>query len=904
MSSEISSSLSAENIRNAGTSERRPSRDSVAQSEEDLGVEGAHIDTRSDNSELLSETSESAASSIVGDDGSTCSVSGVSIHPEPIALPSQIADSDENERNIRDDDGESDISHAGIFLFDLRKMVMQYSKELICLFALALTTYATLQNGPPKISRAPPPTPLFSKDSLVQEWPGGHLNVIQSRVSMSELSLVLFYAPWCAESQFAKAAYEEVANKYHKQAYFAAVNCWQPGGECRLQYAKVQTWPVLMVYFPQGVAVQYNGPWLVQPLSRFMENLMKPYRRISNRNELNALRMDSNSVVVGFFSLPELRQSDFFIFVQSAIKWLEKDPYQDVQFAVVTGESCREFDIVQTPAVKLYNWNETLDMELTDRWSVDNITKWLKDRLNSITTWIHPPGKKSATLAPYLKAGPTVIFFTPKDYYTFNKDGYHMLKQVALEYNRCKNDTQSTGISGTTMHLIREENLKRYLKMKSTCLNISEPTSDDNEENFYKSCTADEPNITFSNILNNSKFDKLMENSESYCYIETKAKNSKSPSCKNVFNKSWRDSFKEKLRDRGSTPKSPLSMLRPEHDNRSAMKLLEQSIINLCHAHRLSDNSLGDTYFGNEKNVDLSEFDGKAREFNRTLSFILLDSIMYKPIASRLGIDITAVPKNSSMIIIDDAHDSTYHLKGEISTKSVISFIKNFISGTVRRKFRSTKRVSPPSTGKEISIREITSNEFREYLRFSRKTIVVLFYSVQCALCSLFSQTLLIVSKILQSIDIDFLRIDSDLNDFQWHYTMDTYPTLIIFPRNRTSESRIFPHAMEVNISNILGFIIANLSPEERLQAIYESCQFRRASSSIQNCLYTMRLEISDNISRNLRNWRHYPTIRNEVLRKLQILQRIYLSSFQVDVVDDLELLKNNILQFKQLMRK
>lgn len=68
-------------------------------------------------------------------------------------------------------------------------------------------------------------------------------------------------------------------------------------------------------------------------------------------------------------------------------------------------------------------------MELTARWSVDNITKWLKDRLNSITTWILPPGKKSATLAPYLKAGPTVIFFTPKDYYTFNKDGYHMVSK-------------------------------------------------------------------------------------------------------------------------------------------------------------------------------------------------------------------------------------------------------------------------------------------------------------------------------------------------------------------------------------------------------------------------------------------------------------------------------------------
>lgn len=100
---------------------------------------------------------------------------------------------------------------------------------------------------PPKISKIAPPQPFFDASSklgagsspVVHDYPAGNLNVVQERVKLSDISVVMFYAPWSAECQFARASFEEVAQMYGDEVHFAAVNCWQPGGECRHQYAKV-----------------------------------------------------------------------------------------------------------------------------------------------------------------------------------------------------------------------------------------------------------------------------------------------------------------------------------------------------------------------------------------------------------------------------------------------------------------------------------------------------------------------------------------------------------------------------------------------------------------------------------------------------------------------------------------
>lgn len=60
--------------------------------------------------------------------------------------------------------------------------------------------------------------------------------------------------------------------------------------------------------------------------------------------------------------------------------------------------------------------------------------------------------------------------------------------------------------------------------------------------------------------------------------------------------------------------------------------------------------------------------------------------------------------------------------------------------------------------------------------------MAVLFYSTQCALCTVFTNTLLYVAKVLKHlINLEIVRIDSDKNDLPWQFTMESVPAFIIF---------------------------------------------------------------------------------------------------------------------------
>lgn len=93
---------------------------------------------------------------------------------------------------------------------------------------------------PPKVSKISPSKPFFPKGSLVTDWPDGQLT-LKSKLLLTDLSFVLFYAPWCAESQHARVSYEYVARLFAREAEFSAINCWQPSGECRAHYTKVKS---------------------------------------------------------------------------------------------------------------------------------------------------------------------------------------------------------------------------------------------------------------------------------------------------------------------------------------------------------------------------------------------------------------------------------------------------------------------------------------------------------------------------------------------------------------------------------------------------------------------------------------------------------------------------------------
>uniref|UniRef100_U5ESM9 Putative thioredoxin-like protein n=1 Tax=Corethrella appendiculata TaxID=1370023 RepID=U5ESM9_9DIPT len=817
-------------------------------------------------------------------------------------------------------------------------MLLYYGRELICIIALILTTYASIQNSPPKVAKYPAPTPFFTKGSLVSDWPAGNLAQTQTRVSLSELSLVFYYAPWCAESQHARAAYEHVARLYYRDAHFAAINCWQPGGECRLQYSKVQSWPVLMAYQPNGLAVQYHGPWTNAALSKFVLSLVNPLQRLSDPEDLLQMMTGKDAIVTAFIDT-NLNAKEYKIFYQTSLKWLEKDPFQEIGFSVVTGESVAKFGVEVTPTIRIYLWNETIEYNGNSSWKSINLTKWIHNHVQCVSMWISPPGSvKSSSIAPYLKHGPILLFFTPRNLYSETSDAYSMLRQIGMEYYNCPNDNWVKEMAKEYIMEQRKDNLKTLNKLREDCSELFKrqtPTNSDDE--FTENCIKTKPiSISLVNVLNSSKFvdgkHKTFELEKNYCDIigpkyETEFYQCSSQQQEDFGSDKTCSSGKFYRKTDDEIVKT--SMLNSEFDFRSPENILKQHFRRKCTLLYLSelhgDNSNLFFEHSSEENDNLELIAGLACKTNRTISIMAIDSNLYHVFAERLGVDVLNAENKTRAVIVDHDNESTYVLNNKITINSLVKFIYDFTKGSLQR-FKRSNNLNFENTHyfdlnifhyennrlyetrfndyhtdgiklqanqssilvkdknrndfhrEHIFMREINSHEFNEIVINSNKTVIVFFYSSQCAFCNLLTQNLLQISKILrQQPNLDFVRIDGDKNDLNWEFSMELYPSLIIFPNGRKSESRIFSVKNKVNIQNIIGFILSNLDRPMRLHAILLICNNSKRQISHEDCLNVLENEISENISSSLREWRKFQHKRRSILRRLQLLKKIYL---------------------------
>lgn len=69
--------------------------------------------------------------------------------------------------------------------------------------------------------------------------------------------------------------------------------------------------------------------------------------------------MTQDAVVVTFLDVKRdaMQYREFY---RAAVKWLEKDPFQEMSWIVVTGRSMDNFGIAETPSIRMYLWNETV----------------------------------------------------------------------------------------------------------------------------------------------------------------------------------------------------------------------------------------------------------------------------------------------------------------------------------------------------------------------------------------------------------------------------------------------------------------------------------------------------------------------------------------------------------------
>jgi hypothetical protein len=72
---------------------------------------------------------------------------------------------------------------------------------------------------PPKVSKILPAIPFFPRDSPVADFFQGELSPAFEKISESDLSFVMYYAPWDAESQSVKIEFDILASYYKDQVH-------------------------------------------------------------------------------------------------------------------------------------------------------------------------------------------------------------------------------------------------------------------------------------------------------------------------------------------------------------------------------------------------------------------------------------------------------------------------------------------------------------------------------------------------------------------------------------------------------------------------------------------------------------------------------------------------------------
>nr|CAD7570330.1 unnamed protein product [Timema californicum] len=166
-----------------------------------------------------------------------------------------------------------------------------------------------LEFRPPKTSKSPTPVPFFPQTSLVADFYQGHIGPPFERVAGSDISFVMYYAPWDAESQATRSQFKLVAQYYYKQVYFAAINCWQPLGECKQQFAKVQHFPVLIVYTQLTKGIQYKGVKEATHMIHFLSSVLHSVERIDSVNDIVQLMNFHDVVTHSELMLPRNAQA-------------------------------------------------------------------------------------------------------------------------------------------------------------------------------------------------------------------------------------------------------------------------------------------------------------------------------------------------------------------------------------------------------------------------------------------------------------------------------------------------------------------------------------------------------------------------------------------------------------------
>lgn len=314
----------------------------------------------------------------------------------------------------------------------LRRVMTSYGREVVIFLLLLFGAWATLGNGPPKTRQSKPPERFFDDTALVDDAFEGQLG--QELLDQSDISVILYYAPWDAASVRSRAAFETVARSLGGQVRFAAVNCWWRLGECRKTYSP-SFYPVIVVHIRELGDVVYPLKGLLdsRPLEAFVRYLMAPLVYVTSSDQLDVLVKRHSAVLVG--SVNGVTNSAYDSFYALACQAVSRDPWREVAFAVVTCQKTAS-DLGMTHSLTLFTWNATLGYEEEDKHGFKEILDWTYKNAQRVVHWVWPSGLKSNALSKLIENRSALVVFGQHR----GRD-YLQLQDLARDYHRCTSNS-------------------------------------------------------------------------------------------------------------------------------------------------------------------------------------------------------------------------------------------------------------------------------------------------------------------------------------------------------------------------------------------------------------------------------------------------------------------------------
>ncbi|XP_069545704.1 thioredoxin domain-containing protein 11 [Brachyistius frenatus] len=687
---------------------------------------------------------------------------------------------------------------------------------------LVLAVKFTCSRAKNVVAAARPPVRFFSAEAPVVDLYLGQLDQVERLRSVAEVSLIFFYAPWCAHSMAARQEVQQVAKKLAKQVQFVAVNCWWSQGKCR-RHNRFYQYPIIHLFYRRFGPIEYKGPFVAPYVESFILRVITPLTYLPSRAQLEEFLSCHEPRVVGFFQFNSSPQPPGYItYLSSALQALKRDFRGVVRFGVVTNKQVAEaISLREDEAVYLHRrFNSSLIFPRRERnFTSEAICNWVFQHRETVLQWLHPPGTKSRLLEQELNKGSALLLFLPHN--PLGSQPSPLLQQVAdvaVRYHSCANsnhfvvDKSSTSRSRCCQSVVLPESGTRVCEV---CLSSSRPSLTASPVRCSFPSTTPGGDV-FQTYLRHCCLQQLPSplsiktatSAGCSAFLNSYSPFSQYSACCRKVEPQLNESQAKEEPDMQRVPPSPP----PSSDPPSSLPQQEGDGIT-----------------------------GLRCQTNRTLRFYVLDVDLNWPLAVRLGAsgnrsasllqeagargDVSADGSFAAIVNLkDEVHYVLRRSPAATLTESLEAFIRNFsapysllqrhLVGQEGRKGseeeeeakRADEHQHPPP---RLLITELTTSTFLPSVMDLEKDVLLFYYTQWCGFCSVLNHIIIQLARLLQgNRSITVARVNVARNDLPWEFMVDHVPSILLFPKYRKHYSVKFPDDLPITLPNLLHFIL------------------------------------------------------------------------------------------------